>query len=173
MQAAKRAVLDHPGMTEIVLGLVLQPGMTDVSVAAALPIPGVSRQAIHLWRKRHREEFEAARLEAAARTTEVAVTQKVERVRRLAGLYDEMQEIVSNRGLMASEAKWIGDGKVGREIEVQRFDGGLVKEMRGTLRDVAEELGQVPRPDVGAVERTFVLIRERIIERGEHLEPLG
>ena len=173
MQAVQRRVLDKPGMTDRVRALVLE-GRTDVQVALALAdeVPGLSYMAILYWRRRHREELEAARLEAAARTTEVAVTQKVERVRRLAGLYDGMQEIIDSRGLLASEPKWIGDGKTGREVEVQRFDGSLVKEMRGTLRDVAEELGQVPRPDV-SVQQNFVLVRQVILVGIDEDVPLG
>mgnify|MGYP001575296611 CR=1 FL=1 len=156
-----KSVLSRPRVRERVIAWVLEGKSAAYIGALAAPGEPVSAQAVSQWRKRNADVIEEARARAEGLVLDVAIRDKVERVRRLAGLYDGMQDIVTTRGLMASEPKWIGSDKVGREVELQRFDAALVKEMRGTLRDVAEELGQVPRPDV-SVQQTLVLIRQVI-----------
>lgn len=139
-------------------------GRSTREIAERLEALGVSvtHRAVVGFQRRHREEI--VTLEDAVRTqlTGRAITEKAERIRRLSALYDGMQAIVDERGLMAEDVKWIGDTESGREVKVQRFDAGLVREMRAVLREVAEQLGQIPRPPINVSNTQEVRV---IIER--------
>ena len=64
------------------------------------------------------------------------------------------------------------NGDKGDRVITRNFRGQLVKEARGILSDIAEELGERSLKDT-CNGGTFVLIRERIIEHGGSLELLG
>lgn len=129
-------------MRATVLGLLVD-GSSHGDIASQV---GVTPQAIDRFAKKHVAEIEALRGKIAAAVEDVTIRDKAERIRRLAGLYDGMQAIIDSRGLMVAEVKFVGGPLVGREVEVERFDAALVREMRGVLSDVAEEVGDIAEP---------------------------
>lgn len=77
------------------------------------------------------------------------------------GLLEERVKMSSSRDEVAVEHEYL-------------VDTGLLSEMRALEAQVAKELGQTAEKDSDkGGSSTFVLIRERIIERGQRLEPLG
>lgn len=125
-------------------------GRSTRAIAELLSADGiaVTHSAVAGFQRRHKDEI--AILEDAVRReiSELAVTEKAERIRRLSALYDGMQAIVDKQGLLIEDVKWIGDAETGREVKVVRFNAGLVQQMRGVLRDIADELGDIPRPAI-------------------------
>ncbi len=87
-------------------------------------------------------------------------------------LYDkaDLPEIPGwDTGVMVHEIKTNKDSA----YDLYAVDTGLLSEMRALEAQVAKELGQTAEKDGAATSSTFVLIRERVIDRGQRLEPLG
>ena len=133
----------------------------------------VTPQAVQGYIRRHRAEIDALVGRVVEAVEEVTIKDKSERIRRLAGLYDRMDEIVTTRGLLAREPKVIGSGRDAYEVEVERFDAALVRELRGVLGDVADELGDRPKtPLIDARTLNISLdalaeIKRRALDAGE------
>lgn len=123
----------------------------------------VTHQALTAFKRRHAAEIDAAQRKVAEAVLNVTIRDKAERIHRLSGLYDKMTEIVETRGLLATDVKYVGSAEYGREVEVQRFDAALVRELRGVLSDVADELGDRPKtPLIDA--RTQIITLEALKE---------
>ena len=125
----------------------LVDGKSTREVVALLAEQGVKTtfQGVAAFRKRHLPDIDALTSRVVAAVEDLTIRDKAERIRRLSGLYDGMQAIVDTRGLLATDVKFVGGPEYGREVEVERFDAALVKELRGVLSDVADELGDRPK----------------------------
>jgi hypothetical protein len=101
----------------------------------------VARPSLAAFVKRHRDEIDALNTAASEQTRDVVLTQKAERIRRLAWLADGIEAELKERGFMWLEPH-------GAERSVERMPVGAIKELRSVYRDIADELGDIPRPDV-------------------------
>lgn len=181
--------LEKPATRAKAISLIIE-GLSDAEVAAALSDKRVSvtRQAITQFRHRHAAEIAPVVEEIVKQTTDYAIASKVKRVAALDDRWQRMVALINARatdtrysdepgyetGLMVHQLKAVGKGDDFQLVDLYVTDNGLLAEMRATERAAAEELDQMPRgKEDGNTRETFVLIRERIIERGQHLEPLG
>ena len=114
---------------------------------------GVSKTAVFIFKARHEEELNEMRLKVAEQSKELAIAEKVNRIAEYGHLYGLMRSDVDENGLFVTEVRHEKDSDV--TIETRDFRANLVKEMRGTLRSVAEETGQLPRPEVNIDARTL------------------
>jgi len=152
--------LERAGTKATVIALILE-GKTDTDIATAVSSRGhvLSRQAVTSFRKRHAGELASAVQAVEQAIVNVAIKDKEERIRKLARIYERCEEFVEQNGVMVTEVEYRNDGET--TIETRRFQTGLVREMRGILKDVAEELGQIPRADTAAVAVAVqVIVRE-------------
>ncbi len=134
---------------------------------------GCSRAALAKFHDKYLDEIDQLRAAAAERVRDVVLTTKEGRIRELAWWYDQIKEEAVENGIVVVEERVIdGDGESSTTLKTRDFRGQMVKEARGILDDIAAELGE-RSPKDGGNGGTFVLIRERIIEHGGSLEPLG
>lgn len=97
------------------------------------------------FRERHLEEIEGQRAKVAKAVEDYAIASKVFRIGELDHLYGEMRKELDEYGMFVTEVATDDDGK---RIETRDFRAAMVKELKGTLRQAAEELAQLPRaPD--------------------------
>lgn len=145
-----RYPLDQGETGALLIGWIVEGYETAqlIEKLAEIGVRKVSPQAIRGFRARHRAEIAALQRQVVERVEDVTVRAKEERIRRLAAMLERVEEIVATRGLMARDVKWIGGFEDGREVQVERFDAALVAQFRALLRDVAEELGEIPKPGI-------------------------
>ncbi len=159
-----RYKIEQPGLREQVIGL-LAAGRLPRDIVPVLAGSGVTvtRKAIQAFRTRHTAEIAAI----VERTREVvdgiALREKSARVRELARMFDELRTLANDRGYVVRSERHDGEQVHVRE----RFDPSLSKEMRACLRDIAEELGEIPRaiipPDGAAVRGSPVILNVNVI----------
>lgn len=138
--------LEKPAIKAKVLCFVAD-GKSDREVAAAVSTKRtvVSRQAITAFRHRHTDDLATKQEEAIAEVEELWITDKAERIKRLAAMFDKCDEALTEYGVMITEERTFGNGDDAETVTTRRFNGGMVKEMRGLLSDAANELGQLPK----------------------------
>jgi len=69
-----------------------------------------------------------------------------ERVGKLVEIFDRLyKDFEEDKNVWVKEAKGIGSGYNFKEVEVVRFNAGLIGELRATLDDIAAEVGGRPR----------------------------
>jgi transposase-like protein len=119
---------------------------------------GVDRGTLFDWRK-HPEfsaYLEALKKQYAALSERYAIGRVARRVERLDASWRAMQKIIKERGkapemhdvpggqtgLLVHVVKTIGRGEHARRVDLYRVDTALLKEMRETAREAAEQLGQ-------------------------------
>jgi len=143
-----QGVLERPkNRAKVLAWLVEGKGPAEIATLISTKGQPVSRQAVQAFRDRHADEL-APMVEAVEKQiTDYAIASKVNRIAALDRLLGGMEREVADYGL-------IEDSEDGRY-----FRDKLVKEIRGVLRDAAEELGQMPK--TAAVElndnRTYIL----------------
>ncbi len=147
----------------------------------------VTENGVRSFKRRHADEI-APRVEEAVRTAaDFAIANKVQRIAALNNRWTLAHQVILDRaadktfawapgyttGLLVRDVKAVGSGEGADLVDVFKVDTALLAELRAMERAAAEEMGQLPRPDPGSTTERFVLIRERIIEQGARLEPLG
>lgn len=160
---APKHVLERPKVRKVVEALILD-GKTDYAIAKQV---GVTPSAVTRFRARHSTELQQAASEVERQITDYAIAQKVNRIAGLQALADQVQAVIDDRGLIERQITTTEHAEIVRE----RFARELPAEMRAIYHAAAEELAQLPRPDVH-VQNNVVLIREREVIAGR-LEPLG
>jgi hypothetical protein len=163
---ANRYPLDKPATKAKVMSFILE-GLSDGEIAAALSDKKimVSRQAVWGFRQRHAAEIAPVVEQLEKQITDYAISQKVNRIADLDNLRN-----MAILELRATGYAWDEIGKNG----VKRKVSGAVADLKDTLQRAAEELDQLPRgTNINIDNRSVVLVRERVIERGARLEPLG
>lgn len=112
--------------------------MTQVAIAAKYR---VSQQAVSQFAERNRPALDQAKAETVDYTKQALVADKGYRISELGDIYSKTRE--------EYEAA---------ESTSDRL--AALKESRGTLRAVSEELGQLPRPDQNINIKAALLIRQ-------------
>lgn len=111
-----------------------------------IPRYGVSKQSFARFVKKHQQEIDALKAEASQRIKDIALREKEARLRNYDRMIRRIDALIEERGgLEAVDVKWVGTGKVGREVEVRKFDAALVAEWRQLHDQIARELGDIPR----------------------------
>lgn len=132
---------------------------------------GCTPRALDNFRLRHLEEIEQARAKVAKAVEDFAIASKVFRIGELDHLYSEMRKELDETGLFVTEVEYTDEGDRKGRIETRDFKAAMVKELRGTLRQAAEELAQLPRPTVEVSEhKTYIL---QVVVDGHGNPPIG
>lgn len=162
--------MTRPKVRAMVNGLIAN-GVPDAEIARQV---GVSRQAVTAYKHKHADLVAPVVAEVERQITDYAIASKVNRIAELQHLYDLTRQEVDEFGITVVEQRTEHDDGKETVIVTRDYRSGLVKEARGILRQVSEELDELPRGNPNSnTSETFVLIRERVIERGARLEPLG
>ncbi len=125
---------------------------------------GCSRQAVNKYLKKHEAEFKPAVQALVDAVVSNWLSDKTQRLNRLATMFDELREVVNDHGYMVTEESIIEEGEgvsLKRTIDrTNKFNGALPQQLRGILSDAAAELGQIPRPDQNINLKAQVLYRQ-------------
>lgn len=139
----QRRVLDRPGNRKRIEALILE-GLSDGAIARQMK---VTRQAITAFRHRNAAEVAATVAVVEKQIEDLALGNKEARIRERAWLYGLARKEAEDYGITIAEER--REYKRGYEepnvIITRDFRGAMVKEMRGLLHDIAEELGQLPK----------------------------
>ncbi len=157
---AVRYDLEHGRTRNKLIGL-LADGLTYQSAADAIASPSLktSPPAVFKFAQRHAAEI-AKRREMLAETADSSwIGDKTERVRKLAGLYQALTAELEAHGPRVKEVKEIAEDGT---VTTTRYGGGwITQQLRGILRDAAEELGQIERPSINQnIQVNQFLVRE-------------
>lgn len=141
-----------------------------------------------LWEflDKHETEIEEMRAKVRKAVEDYTIAHKVNRIAALDEDWRKLGQIMEERaadtrydepgystGRMVHTIKMIGSGDNAIPVDEYKVDTGTIALRAELARKAAEELGDLPKSDSGSGSNTFVLIRERIIERDSRLEPLG
>jgi len=150
------------------------------NLARLRPSVKVTNQAINNFRKRHADVLEAKTTEietaVIGATVDVAIADKTQRLKNLQGIYDRYDEVLTTRGPLAREPKWVttylnvgpekpkgpkgGDVPAKEQdgeflvpmgtvlVEVEKVDKALADVLTGILAQAADELGELPQRGV-------------------------
>jgi hypothetical protein len=136
-------------------------GLSSAVISERLHARGVnvSEAAVRRFLGKRRAAKDEALDRAVTLATAPAIAEKAWRTSQAQRQNDELRAIVETRGWMAKDRKWLG-GEFGREVEIERFDAALSKELRELRREVAEELGQIPSVKANEGDGAAVHIHE-------------
>ena len=162
-------------MRSACLALMLDPQLSDTEIARRLSTPAqpVSRQITNAFRHRHRVDLQASIEAAVALALDPAITRKAERLAAKNERWFGLKAVVAERGadksmagvpggktgLVVRQYKMLGSGEYGEVREEYRVDTGLLEAANALERSAAEEMGQLPRPEVNIDNRIQVLIQ--------------
>ena len=154
----RRAVLERPKQRARVIALIME-GHNDHAVAEAMK---VSRQAITAFRARHKAELVAAAAEVDKSVIDIALKDAEARIRELAWLYGLTRNEIEEYGITVVEERYEGRGETSTTVKTRDYRDKVVKEARGLLADIADELGQrtTKGGDINIDARTQVLVRQ-------------
>ncbi len=129
---------------EALLSWISEGLQTDeINERAALEEPPfrVSRQQVDGYRDRRAVDIKAIQQagEHDALTTGLSI--KAERVKRLQQLAALMERDLFGGFLWTDQIKMIGSGDSQQEVEYEEFNTAEVQQYRGTLDDIAKEMG--------------------------------
>lgn len=159
----KTQVLERPQTrAKVIAWLVEGKGPTEIASLVSTPKRPVTRQAVCAFAKRHAEDITPIVAEVEQAIRDIAIQDKTERLRELGRIYVKCADALDEYGVMITEERtsYTRDGDPSELIVTRKFNGGLIKEMRGVLRDVAEELNDIARPPVVSItndNRKYVL----------------
>jgi hypothetical protein len=159
---AVHGFLERPPIRKRVLELLLD-GQTPRQIAAAISTKRatVSHQAITKFRDRHAAtHIEPVVKEVERQVSDYAIASKVNRVAELQHLYDLTRAEVDAYGITIVETRTETRGDTETVYVTRDYRSGLVKEARGILDQVSEELGQKPKADQNINLRAQVIVRQ-------------
>lgn len=141
---------------KVIAYLLEGKGPSEVAQLISTPKRSVSRQAICGFKKRHAAELAPVIAETERQIIDYAIASKANRIAGLDWLANEVKAVIDDRGLIERTVTTTENAEIVRE----RFARELSAEMRAIYRAAAEELAQLPRPDVNIDNRsvtTFTL----------------
>lgn len=152
-RATKRRTSLEKHKDEVVA--LLLTGWTQEQVATKYK---VNPSSVHRFIDRHADRLEDLRAEVAKQTTDYAIADKVNRIAELQHWYDLTRQEADEFGITVVERVFTMEGKGddAKEVvtETRDYRASLVKEARGILHQVAEELAQLPKPSVNIDNRS-------------------
>ena len=148
--------MTRPKVRAVVNGLIAE-GVTDAEIARRI---GVSRQAVTAYKHKHPDLVAPVVDEIVRQVTDYAIANKVNRIAELQHLFELTRQEVDEYGITAVETRTETDGDKETVIVTRDYRSGLVKEARGILRQVAEELAQLPRPETNVnIDNRQIIVR--------------
>lgn len=158
--AIKQNTLERPKAKAKTIALVLE-GKSDSEVAAVM---NVSRQAITKFRHRHAADIAPVVAAVQQAIIDVALKDKEARIRELAWLYGLARNEAEEYGITIVETRkeYKRGSDEADEYVTRDFRTGMVKEMRGLLSDIADEMGHrsTKGGDTYNDNRSLVLVRQ-------------
>jgi transposase len=136
---------------------LLLTGWTQEQVATKYK---VNASSVHKFIGRHSARLTALKTEITRQTDQYAIAHQVGRVAELQHLYDLTRAEVDEYGIIIVETRTEKNGNTETVIVTRDYRAGLVKEARGILEQVADELGQKVKPDQNVNLRAQVLVRQ-------------
>ena len=134
----------------------------------------VNPSSLTKFQRRHADKLSSLRAEVERRVEDAAIASKVRRILDADADYHLLGDVITARqkderydepgystGLMAHSLKAIGGGDNMSIVDEFKVDTAMVAERRALRRSVAEELAQLPRPDIN-IQQNIVLIRQVI-----------
>jgi hypothetical protein len=149
--------LEQPVVREQIKAAILD-GKSDSAIAK---VHGVTRQAIHFFRRRHAAEL-APVIKAIEKSIEdYAIASKL---RRVAAMDDRWQRGIAliqaraadtryqsepgySTGIMVHRLKSVGSGDSAEIVDEFAFDSSLYASLLALETAVSDQMGQTPRPD--------------------------
>ncbi len=120
----------------VVLGLL----MSNLETSEIARRFEVSETAVRAFRRRHADVLIPAKQEVVKVIADIAIRDKEERIRRLAAIANEARSMRENNDELRP-----------------RDSAAMMREERAAYRDVAEELGQLPKGDVNVDARQIII----------------
>lgn len=119
---------------------------------------GVSHTAIQMFKTRNLSALNAAMAEVTRYSADKAIADKVWRIAEAQRAHDDIEAWLAEYGLSERTVRYDRDGnEVGETI---RFRKDVIDALRQLRRDVAEELGQLPKTGDTTINNLQVLIRQ-------------
>jgi hypothetical protein len=129
---------------EALLAWISEGLQTDeINERAALEEPPfrVSRQQVDGYRDRRALDLQAIQKAGEHDALSSGLAVKAERVKRLQQLAALMERDLFGGFLWTDQVKVIGTGDAQKEVEYEEFNTAEVQQYRGTLDDIAKEMG--------------------------------
>jgi hypothetical protein len=167
----RRNVLDN--RKDEVLAALIGEGLTWQATADRF---GVAKRSIGFFIERHEDEYRALKGKVAQAAEEYAIASKVNRIAALDDRWQRVRRVIDQRaadgaknwaavpgmdtGIVVHQVKQIGAGKNATIIDEFVVDTGTMAEARAIEKAAADELGQIPRPDVHNTVNVGILVRQ-------------
>lgn len=163
-------------MREKVIAMLMD-GVTPAEVARQVSTSRhpVTRAAVCAFRKRHAEELQPIIEQVEKQITDAAIADKVQRILDADADYKRLGDIIAARatdkryeepgyssGLMTHTLRQIGTGRNAEVVDEYKVDTALVAERRALRREVAEALGQLPKPQVNIDNRSLTVFSIKV-----------
>jgi transposase-like protein len=137
---------------------------------------GVAKSSITSFIGRWEDELRALQAKAAHAAEDYAIASKVNRIAALDDRWQRVRRVIDQRaadgaknwagvpgmdtGIVVHQVKQIGAGKNATIIDEFVVDTGTMAEARAIEKAAADELGQIPRPDVHNTVNVGILVRQ-------------
>lgn len=119
----------------------LESGEINIQAAKFKPPFSVSRAQVDYYRHTRRVDLKELSKDLENDSLITGLSIKAERVRRLQLLAALMEEDIFAGVLWTVQVKMIGSGVDQERVEFEEFNTAEVQQYRGTLEDIAKELG--------------------------------
>lgn len=138
-----------------VLDDLIGSGLTQAEIAVKYKVAPAS---ISDFVRRHSVELVRQTREIEERATVYRISQKEMRIADVQAEYDKVEAWIADNGLTERTVRYDKDGnEVGETIRLRK---DALDTRRALRREVAEELGALPRPDQNINIKAMMLIRE-------------
>ena len=162
--AKNQYTLERPATKERVISLLAE-GHSESAVAelVATKQRSVTQQAVNAFAVRHAAEIAERQQMIASLAKTDWIGNKEQRIRELASLYQVLSAELAEHGPRVKEVREIAED--GTQTTTRYGGGWLPVQLRGILRDAAEELGQIDRPGTTVnVDARSILVRQYDID---------
>lgn len=132
---------------------------------------GAATHSVLNFQKRHEAEILAARAEFGLAVVGAAISRQANRILGYQEDYDRLGGVIEARqedtrytepgystGLMAHSLKSVGVGRRATVVDEFKVDTSLIQARNVIRRSVAEELAQLPRPDVHIGDKNVFIL---------------
>lgn len=157
MMPKYRRSLRKPAVRAQVKALILE-GLSERAIAERV---GVDHASIQRFKARHAVELAGMVAEVERHIEDAAISHKVNRILAADDEHTRLGQVIEARaadkrydepgyatGMMVHEIKSVGAGESATLVDQYKVDTAVVAERRALRRAVAEELAQLPRPNV-------------------------